>query len=141
MLLQLRQRKFCSIHIQTLQEIGRFHTFHPSQVLHISLTLKNLYLACWAVSYISSIPTWIRYLWRWPAKLFLPLQIVKIANFFALNAVYYVYMQRFLLVRSSSLYRYFLAICSPIRQGGMWLNYKFCFLSNYWPPILQNYIY
>ena len=30
MLLQLRQRKFCSIHIQTLQEIGRFHTFHPS---------------------------------------------------------------------------------------------------------------
>ena len=27
----LRQRKFCSIHIQTLQEIGRFRTFHPSQ--------------------------------------------------------------------------------------------------------------
>ena len=35
MLLQLRQRKFCSIHIQTLQEIGRFRTFHPSQILHI----------------------------------------------------------------------------------------------------------
>ena len=35
MLLQLRQRKFCSIHIETLQEIGRFHTFHPSQILYI----------------------------------------------------------------------------------------------------------
>ena len=61
MLLQLRPHKFCSIHIQTLQEIGQFHTFHPSQILHISLSPKNLYLACWAVSYISSIPTWIRH--------------------------------------------------------------------------------
>ena len=39
-LLQLRQRKFCSIHIQTLQEIGRFHTFHPPPILHIFLTSK-----------------------------------------------------------------------------------------------------
>ena len=69
MLLQLRECKFCSIqttqaiqYIQTLQEIGRFHTFHPSQILFISLAPKNLYLACWAISYISSIPTWIRYL-------------------------------------------------------------------------------
>ena len=31
----------------------KFCTFHPS---------KNLYLACWAISYISSIPTWICYL-------------------------------------------------------------------------------
>ena len=61
MLLQLRQWKFCSIHIQTLQEIGQFHTFHPSQILYISLTPKNLYLDCWAISYFSSIPTWIRY--------------------------------------------------------------------------------
>ena len=34
----------------------------------------------------------------------------------------------------------FLAICSLIRQGGMWLNYKFCFLSNYWSSILQDLI-
>ena len=61
MLLHLRQRKFCSIHIQTLQKISRFHSFHPSQILYISLTPRNLYLACWAISYISSIPTWIRY--------------------------------------------------------------------------------
>ena len=59
--LQLKQRKFCSIHIQTLQEIGRFCTFQQSQILYISLTPKNLYLACWAISYISSIPTRIRY--------------------------------------------------------------------------------
>ena len=61
MLLQLRQRKFCSIHIQTLQEIGWFHTFHPSQILQISLTSKNLFLDCWALPYISSMPIWIRY--------------------------------------------------------------------------------
>ena len=53
--------KFCCIHIQTPQEIGLFRTFHPSQILYISSTPKNLYLACWAISYISSIPTWIRY--------------------------------------------------------------------------------
>ena len=40
MLLQLKQRKFCSIHIQTLQEKCRFHAFHPSQILYISLTPK-----------------------------------------------------------------------------------------------------
>ena len=41
-----RTTKFCSIHIQTPQEIGRFRTFHPSQILYISSTPKNLYLAC-----------------------------------------------------------------------------------------------
>ena len=56
-----RTTKFCSIHIQTPQEIGRFRTFHPSQILYISSTPKNLYLTCWAISYISSIPTWISY--------------------------------------------------------------------------------
>ena len=66
MLLQLRQRKFCSIHIQTLQEIGRFRTFRPSSILYISLTPKNVYLAYWAVSSISSVPTWIRYLKKSP---------------------------------------------------------------------------
>ena len=35
MLFQLRQRNFCSIHIQNLQEIGRFRTFNPSQNLDI----------------------------------------------------------------------------------------------------------
>ena len=35
--------KLCSIHIQTPQVIGRFRTFHPSQ---ISSAPKNLYLAC-----------------------------------------------------------------------------------------------
>ena len=34
MRLQMRQRKFCSVHIENLQEIGRFHTFHPSQILY-----------------------------------------------------------------------------------------------------------
>ena len=38
--------KFCSIYIQIPQEIGRFRTFHPSQIWYISLTPKNLYLAC-----------------------------------------------------------------------------------------------
>ena len=61
MLLKPRQCKFCSIHIETLKEISRFCTFNPSQILYISLTPKNLYLACWAISYISSIPKWIRY--------------------------------------------------------------------------------
>ena len=41
-----RTTKFCSIHIQTPQEIGRFRTFHPSQILYILSTTKNLYLAC-----------------------------------------------------------------------------------------------
>ena len=35
-----RTTKFCSIHIQTLPEIGRFRTFHPSQILYISSTPK-----------------------------------------------------------------------------------------------------
>ena len=42
---QTRTTKFCSIHIQTPQGIGRFRTFHPSQILYISPTPKNLYLA------------------------------------------------------------------------------------------------
>ena len=63
MLLQLRQCKFFSIYIQTLQKIGWSHTFHPSQILYISLTPKNLYLACWPILYISSICTWICYSW------------------------------------------------------------------------------
>ena len=40
MLLQLREHKFWSIHIQTLQKIDQFHTFHPflhESVTHISL--------------------------------------------------------------------------------------------------------
>ena len=41
-----RTTKFCSIHIQTPQEIGRFRTFHPSQILYISSTPKILYLVC-----------------------------------------------------------------------------------------------
>ena len=41
-----RTTKFCSIHIQNPQEIGRFRTFHPSQILYILSTPKNLYLAC-----------------------------------------------------------------------------------------------
>ena len=57
-----RATKFCNIHIQTPQEIGRFRRFHPSQILYILSAPKNLYLAWRAISYISSIPTWIRYL-------------------------------------------------------------------------------
>ena len=41
-----RTTKFCSNHIQTPQEIGRFRTFNPSEILHISSTPKNLHLVC-----------------------------------------------------------------------------------------------
>ena len=42
----IRTTKFCSIHIQAPQEIGRFCAFRPSQILYILSTPKNLLLAC-----------------------------------------------------------------------------------------------
>ena len=41
--------------------MGQFRIFHPSPILYTSSIPRILYLACWVVSYISFIPTWIRY--------------------------------------------------------------------------------
>ena len=51
--------------IITSTEFWTFRTFHwyISSItnLYISSFPKNLYVAWWTISYISSIPTWIRY--------------------------------------------------------------------------------
>ena len=61
MLLQLWQRKFWSIHIQTSQISTNFvHFIHHQFCTFISSIPKYLYLTCSTISYISSIPTWIR---------------------------------------------------------------------------------
>ena len=57
MLLQLRQRKVCRIHIQTMQEIGRFHTFHPSPILYISP--RMLGSLTFLISLTPKICTWL----------------------------------------------------------------------------------
>ena len=66
-LLQLRRRKFWSIHIQISTNFKKIHIQPISYIssitnLYISSIPKNLYVAWWTISYISSIPTWILYL-------------------------------------------------------------------------------
>ena len=66
-LLQLRQRKFWSIHTHISTNFKKFifnqsRTFISSITnLYISLIPKNLYVAWWTISYISSITIWIHY--------------------------------------------------------------------------------